>query len=301
MTTTSNNGGSPLLVQLTISRFGNTRKGDLAEIKTDADKAMLSLSKHLLDCEELCMLQRYDTEMGNFMRRRSVPSMFKSGIYQLRPEYAEKLNAQLTLMAERRQVLVDALVSVYETRKEEARQRLGAQFSEENYPSRERFQRDFSVTWRFFTLSAPEKVQGLSADFIEREAARLSSMFDDVKANATAILRAEMQGLVDHLLDRLTPNEDGKRKRLSKSAVTNIAEFLDTFQMRNVANDADLEALLKKTNLILSGIDVDLIRDGTVSLDDARKPFEELKKKIDVLVEAAPRRLIDVDALSDLN
>lgn len=300
MTTSNGNGDAPLLVQVTLSRFGNTRKGDLDEIKTDADKAMLALSKRLLDCDEYTALRRHDHDVVTFIRRRSVPSLFKAGVYQIRPEYAEEINARLQLMSEMRQEFVKALVAMYEVRQKEAMLRLGAQYREEDYPESAAFAVQFTMEWRFFTLSAPGKVKGLSRTFIEKERSRLSSMFEEAKKNAVVMLRCEVKGLVEHLIDRLTPDEaTGKRKRLSESAVTNIAEFIETFKMRDIANDEELAALLADMNAIVAGVDVDLIRDETLSLDDARKPFEKMKAQIDQLVEAAPRRFVDPSALAE--
>jgi hypothetical protein len=296
---TNGNAGAPMLLQVTLRRFGNSRKADMTEIQTEADKGMLRLGKRLIDCPEYQAVNSHDMRTMSTIRARSIPALFKHGIYQIRPTYAERVDAYLKVRSAERTNLVRALCAVYDAAIEDARQRLGPQFDATNYPTPERFRATFGITWRFFTMTAPENVEGLASEFIEREKARLSDMFAQARAEGIAIVRAEFQGLVEHLLDRLTPGEDGEKKRLNKAAIEKMTAFLDDFPFKDVGGDEEIKGLLTKTRQILDGVEAKDIRKQEGLRNAVRGAFEGFKAEIDALVEKAPRRFIELDALED--
>jgi len=67
-------------------------------------------------------------------------------------------------------------------------------------------------------------------------------------------LRALMLELVKHARERLEPGPDGKPKVFRNSLVKNIDEFLDTFQMRNIADDTELAGLVSQMRSLAAGV-----------------------------------------------
>jgi hypothetical protein len=65
----------------------------------------------------------------------------------------------------------------------------------------------------------------------------------DVASEVQQVMRAAMS--VQHLASRLTDGPDGKPVRLHKTAVTNLLEFLDTFDFRTVTHDQQLRDLVR--------------------------------------------------------
>jgi hypothetical protein len=287
----------PVLLQLTLKRFGNSRKGNLAEIQTGADKKLLSLSKRLLDCAEFRALMKIDTKILNFIRSGSIPSMFKAGVYQVKPMYVPQIDEYLQDMADARAEAVSVLCDYYQARVDEARMRLGPQFRDRDYPGLDRFREKFGMVWRFFTMGAPSQVEGLDPEFVRREAERLNDMFEEARQEGVALIRTQFKELVDHLVDRLTPDPDGTRKRFNASVVKNMDAFIQSFDMRNISGDADLETLITQARNLMAGAVPDVIRESENLRDTIREGFVQLKTELDPLVENVPRRFVNVEDL----
>lgn len=288
-----------VLVQVTFKRFGNSRKGDLGAVETDAEKGLLRLSKQLIDCPAFQALTQHDTETATWIRKRSIPSMFKAGIYQVRPSYVEKIDGYMTARAEQRRDLVRELLDAYGDAVRDARARLGSQFRELDYPSAAGFAAKFDLEWRFFTLSPPGQVAGISADFIRRESDRLSELFASARAEGLAAVRAEFAGLVDHLIDRLTPGADGRPKRFQASTLENVADFLDAFDARNVAGDAQILKVIDEARRLLKGADPQSIRRWDDVREGLAAGFGVLRAQLSSLITETPRRFVDAAGLGD--
>ena len=55
----------------------------------------------------------------------------------------------------------------------------------------------------------------------------------------------------------------GNRKRFYDSTITNITDFLQSFQERNITNDTELAALVAKAQSVLVGIeDASMLKKG---------------------------------------
>ena len=296
---TNETNGKPaamLLVQLSFARLGTRRKGDLDEIQTDADKDKLGLSKRVLLCPEFKAIRTHDRETVEWLKQRSIPALFKAGIYHISPEAALVIDEYLRARADERVALVQRFVEIYPKVREADRVQLGPQFRELDYPDPLDVPRRFAVNWRFFTLGAPGELAKFSPQIFEREKDRIVGLMEEARQEGVALLRAGFKELVDHMVSALTPDEDGKRKRFYRSSVDNLIEFLDTFPLRNLGDDAELGALLAKTRKLLSGeaaAVVKSIKDSDTIRDGMRAGFERLQAQLDPLVVAAPSRRFD--------
>src|SRR5262249_49839105 len=136
-----------------------------------------------------------------------------------------------------RERLIEAFLEQYPARIEDARARLGENFDEGDYPQAERLRRSFSVSWRFVQLGAPEAVRSISGEVYERERARAREEADGMGAAHRSLLRAELNGLVEHMVHALRPLPDGRRRRLRRTAVPAYLEGLALIRARMAGTD----------------------------------------------------------------
>jgi hypothetical protein len=69
-----------------------------------------------------------------------------------------------------------------------------------------------------------------------------------------------MAELVEHMIDRLSKDDDGKAKTFKTSTVENFKEFADLFAARNLTGDSELAALVEKAQKVMSGVDAKSLR-----------------------------------------
>jgi len=94
---------------------------------------------------------------------------------------------------------------------------------------------------------------------------------------------------VDKLLGVLKPT-DGKKKKLTKSSITKLQDFLNTFNLRNVTDDLQLQVEVDKLKMIMSGVDADKIKESDSLKVDLTAKFAEASTTLTNLVEVTGRK-----------
>ena len=275
-TTTTTTDAAQLVTAKTIclalkrGRFGNVKKASLAQVEVDADKTLLRLSKQLLDSPELKAIQKLDSEVQGYLRTVAFSSMFKGGVYLIPLAIVEQVEAALKNFAERRQVLVNAAVDAYPQRTQETSERLGVVHQPGDYPSAKRFEATFTFEWQYVTFDTPTRLKAISAALFEQEREKAAAKLSVVADECRDAMRAGLASMVDRLVERLTPDADGKPKKFTKTAVTNIHEFLASFELRNVTDDAELASVVEQARKVMAGVDVDMLRAKNGDNDSVR-------------------------------
>src|SRR6266705_2654135 len=119
-------------IKVRLSTMGNTRKVSTAQIEADADKALLRVSKQLVDSAELKAITRFDGEIRRFLYNTCLP--FEIGIHLLPIAALQTVEHRLRQFAEDRRQLVDAFLAAYPSLCQEAAKRLRGLYNPADYP-----------------------------------------------------------------------------------------------------------------------------------------------------------------------
>jgi hypothetical protein len=84
--------------------------------------------------------------------------------------------------------------------------------------------------------------------------------------------------------------QPGEKKKVFKdSFVPNIQEFIDTFGVRNLTNDAELGVLVEQARNIIAGVDNQALRDDEGLREKVNRQFEQVRAQLDTMICRAPR------------
>lgn len=281
-------------LSLTFGSVGNSRKVSISQVEVDADKTMLRMAKQLLDSKELKAIGHHKSELVAEIKAIALPSFFRDGIYLVPHPAMEMIEGILENARPKRTELVEAFLKVYKDRKADAQVRLKSLYNPADYPPIGQVRAAFTCEWHWLNFSTPETLKEISVDFFKQEQEKQAVKWQQATDEITLLLRAQMKGLVDHLLVRLEPDEAGnKKKRFHGTNLTHIKTFLDSFSIRNVTDDAQLAMIVKSAQQILSGVNVEDIRENEAVRDNTAKGFKLVKDCLDTLVvEAGSRKII---------
>ena len=280
---------------LKISTYGNRRKVDSNKVKTDADRRRINVSKQLLQSSELDLIKKYDGEFKGWLKKRALPSMFRAGIWLIPLDLVPEVDARFESYKAIRASLVLAFVQVYEDCVEKARKDLGSLFNEADYPDSSSMSKYFDEQANYVEFKTPKSLGSIRAGMYEKQEARLKQRFDSAFEGIKALMRAECKALLDHAVDRLSPDTDGKKKVLHETVLTNIADFLGTFRSKNICEDGELDAIVSDIKDLNAGLDIKKLRSEESVRDAAKSGFEKLKARMDQLVQDAPMRELGGD------
>lgn len=280
--------------------------------------------KTLIDSKEYDALCSYvATAKASLMARYVVPSFLDDGLYLVRLESLPELEKEIEkAQKQMTDVLLPDLKKVYPTQVQAAQVLWNGLFRASEYPGvTERtpgntigepmeggifcnpnaLDKKFSIKFAYWQFTIPE---GLPPELREREEQKLRDSYAQAEAKITEMLYTGFQALVDHLVDRLTPNADGTKKTFQYTAFENLTEFIATFKNKNVFNDGRLADAVRKAEDIIATVstpgmtagemakrvrDYDSIRNRTA------EAFKELKASVDTMVQDMPVRSFDFE------
>lgn len=217
---------------------------------------------------------------------------YEDGTRLIKTDQIEWMNGQIAMFQAKLQEAKEALFAAWEDVKEDARTRLAELYVDSDYHFDVR-----QVVW--LTISYPSvqpdpKLQTLGKELFEKEMAKFALKFEDAAKNAEAALREEFASMIAGVAERLTEgeSEDGKKRVLQQRAVDNIVEFAQRFKALSVADDSELDALVRQAEQLAVGLDTKAIKSDTAQRAAMRDAFAGLRTAIDShIVKAAEREI----------
>jgi hypothetical protein len=300
MTTTATAGANvETLTATTIclvvskGKFVIRRKASKEAITVEADKALLGLSKVILDSPEIQEINKLDAAMRQYVESRCLPSMFKGGIWLLPIGLVEEVSSYMNAYIEQREVLVGKACESYPVRCEETSKRLGVMSNMMDYPSVDRFRAKFHAEYRYVTFDTPRRLRAISPALFEAEREKAAQKLQVVADECRLAMREGLQQLVASMVEKLTPGEDGKKRRFHSSLIENFNDFLSTFELRNVTDDAELAAVVAQARAILGGVNAEDVRKNEAIRANLQAGFGQIAERLTPMVGVT--RQIDFD------
>lgn len=275
-------------LKLRLSSMGNTRKVSSAQIEADADKALLRVSKLLIESAELKAINRWDNEVRRYLYGVCLP--FEIGIHLLPVAALETVEAKLREFAEARGQLVDAFLAAYPDLCQQAAERLRGLYNPADYPPVAEARRQFGFAWQYVSFGVPDQLKGISEAVWQQEREKAAQRMAEATSEIQAVLRESMARLVEHLAERLREGADGKPVRFKESTVSNLVEFLHNFEFRNVTDDGQLQTLVEQARGLLQGVDADSLRTVGDVRARVQAGMQELAVRLDALMEKSAGR-----------
>jgi hypothetical protein len=255
---------------------------------TDYKAKLVKAQKTLLESPELEAIRTADGKIRTYLYTICLP--WSMGTQLVPIGLLDTVNDRLEAYEDERKGLVDACIAAYPQRVADAIVSLGPLGNALDYLSSEAFRAKFTFDYEYQTISIPDALsEAIRSKANEKMQAKLAEASNEI----TLFMRQTMSELVSHLADVLTPNADGKPKRLFASAITNVQDFIDTFKDRDIAQDQDLEVLVNEVKGYLhSGVYADGLKKDESLKTQIAEQMAKISVQLKELVEVVPGRKI---------
>jgi hypothetical protein len=270
-----------VFIKLHLGLLGNSRKVSSSRVEVDADKALIRVSKTLLDSPELQAIRTLDGDIRHFLYDMCLP--FEVGIHLLPLCLVETVDERLHEFKDKRRVLVESFLGAYPRLCQEAAGRLRTLYNPADYPPVDEVRSHFTLSWQYVSYGVPEQLREISARFFEEEREKAVVAMSEACTEIQQVMRASLLELVCHLRDRLGDQQDGKPQRLRESTLQKLRDFLGTFDLRNVVDDQELKEQVDKARALLEGVNTDALRNMPLIRAQGREGMAELAAHMDVL------------------
>ena len=271
-----------VFIKLHLGLLGNSRKVSSSQVAVVADKALIRVSKTLLDSPELRAIRTLDGDIRHFLYDMCLP--FEVGIHLLPLGLVETVDERLHEFKYKRGELVESFLSAYPRLCQEAAGRLRTLYNPADYPPVDDVRSRFTFGWQYVSYGVPEQLREISAQFFQEEREKAVVAMSEACSEIQQMMRASLLELVSHLRDRLGDQPDGKPQRLRESTLQKLRDFLSTFDLRNVVDDQELKEQVEKARALLDGVSTDALRNMPLVRAWVRDGMAKVAAQMDVLV-----------------
>lgn len=204
---------------------------------------------------------------------------------------------EIEMLAEKTEVelrkLVEALVASYPAQITPEAVNLGPLYNARDYAAVETLMGRFTFGYEWLSFGVPEELKQFDVRIYEKAKLKAQETWKEIEANGVLLLRQTVSDLVSTLTDSLTPKDSGEKKKFYATTVTNIQDFLATFARRNICNDTELDAEMKKLEKLVSGIDLKAMSSDTKLRESVKKDIEKTKASLSkLLVNVGDRSIV---------
>lgn len=275
--------GRALLVSLSISTLGNTRKDARITKETNeahgADETAGRYSKHLLPPETLEPINQHSTAWRKWHRLQTLPWMDDGARIITTQNYADYTEGT----RERRrkfETLRDEFLAVYPQLVADAPQRLNGMHNPADYLPMEIVKSKFGVKTTFTPLPLAGDFRAqLQTDEIEQ----LKTDYEQAMASAVESAKADvvrrLKEPLAHMAEILR-KKDGKGTRIDSGLVENLRQAVLLIPQLQLEQDERFSELLKSADS-LADTDVDGLRKSAVMRRDTADEAERIVAKLD--------------------
>lgn len=275
------------LVYFTSSIWGITKKVGGDVLKPGIDPEYIDNSKKKINRTYLEPISKVRNMARTFIYKKSLP--FKiPGIIFIPRDMINTVDQQMQAFQREFEAEVANFGDNYHRYVEEAREKLGKLFNPLDYPRDIR--NYFLFRWDFINFSAPDHTQIISSEILQREQEKYQQTIEEFRETAITTLRTTFVEMVNHIVERLS----GERKIFKDSLIGNIREFINDFSALNITDDRELTSAVEKCNLILDGVNVDVIRNNDRFCHDIANKMSEVKSQLNTMMISRPMRKIRV-------
>lgn len=285
-------GDSKRIKQSQIAERGEIIAND-APVQVDADKSLVGVSKKLFRSKEYKAVKSHDSAIRKYVRETCLP--FEDGVHLLPFPLIEKADARLRKLFEERKPLVAAFVAAYPELCEQTPEQLRGLHNPNDYLPVEAVSERFYFSWRYVNFGVPGQLKNISAEIFRDEREKAAKMMADASSEITAVMRETLAELVRHLAEQLETNSEGKPKRLTEAAIKNLTEFLNSFDFRNVTDDAELKEQVDTVRSLISGVTREQLKNTDALRQSVQRGIADVSTKLEKLVVDKPRRQLHFD------
>lgn len=224
------------------------------------DPSKIKGMKTLFESEEYDAIETFKQQRRAEFGNLGIPFPLGSSMYLIRianipraEELAEKTEREL-------RALVEALEGAYPSQITPEAVGLGPLYNPGDYRAPEAIGGLFKFKSKWMHFGVPEILKEIDADLWEKERERTAAVWKEAKEQGLILLRQTVAGMVARLVEAVTPNPDGTRKRFYGTAVSNLTDFFEVFEDRNLAGDEELAEQIEKLKALVSGKEIEAFK-----------------------------------------
>ena len=275
---------SSMLVELNISCWTARKLDKKVSEEVDAAKNTKvkagNYHKHLLAGNpHLEAVNKYAAKVRLWNNQQTIPWSDNGGrIVTMDNLFNGGYKQQLDVHKTEFERLAESFVNVYPTLISAAAFQLGDLFDRDEYPEADAVAKKFRFNYTLMPLPTSGDFRIDISEHAKNELIEhYEVQFNERLNSAMRDVWGRLHDCLTHMSERLTTDEDGKRKVFHGTMLTNARELIGLLRRLNVTNDPELEEARRDLEQAIVNTDTETIKDS----DYVR---ETVKEKVDAII-----------------
>lgn len=262
----------------------------LARDGVNPDK--IKAGKTLFTSEEYDDIERFKASRRQEFANLGIPFPLGDSMYLIRIVNIPKAEELVARTQRELEALVQRLQAVYPSQITPEAVGLGPLYNAGDYKSPEALATMFKFASKWMHFGVPDILKEIDAALWEKERERTAAVWQEAKEQGLILLRQTTADMVKRLVDAVTPDADGNKKRFFATAVTNLTGFFEVFEDRNLAGDEELAKTVKQLRELVSGRTVEEFKTDDKLRSFVQKEGAKIQAElVSMLVESGARTI----------
>lgn len=237
-------------------------------------------------------LERQRAEWKEQLKQYGVP-FFGEGMTVIDIRLIPEVESLCDEIDRKLPILTEEMLAAYpEAIKPEAVD-IGPLHNPRDYKSAEELRRSFYCQRKWMpAFDVPDILKEVDMARWEAEKRRSAELWAEVRQNGMVLLRKQMAEMTARLVESVSPDAEGGKKRFYATSITNLTDFFETFERRDLAGDRDLAAEVQKLKDLVSGKDIEKFKTDEGLRKQVATAGAEIAGRLDAMLVSASARSI---------
>lgn len=261
-------------------------------MKSDVDPGKLKGGKVLFVSEEYDAIETFKAQRRQEFANLGIPFPLGDSMYLIRIGNIPAADALGKRTIREMENLVASLKAVYPKQITPEAVKLGSIYNAGDYKNVDALDSLFQFSMKWMHFGVPDVLKEIDAEIWEQERIRTAEVWKQAKEEGMLLLRRMMTEMVSRLVLAVTPNGDGSRKRFYGTAVTDLVDFFEVFENRNLAGDDELKAVVAKMKEVVADKPVEAFKSDEAFRASVVKAGAEIQGQLQAMLIDAEERVI---------
>ena len=238
----------------------NTQTKELAAstVNIDADVAKFSTLLYDMTTDKWKRIQSLRSQATLLWRRKSIDYPAEKGVRLMRRELVDTFRSEMDVIRDEVRDAAVALNERFPELLEEGRLRRGDAYRREDYP--ENLLDSFAITYSFPSVECSADLRSQNPQLWLDECRKVRENLEESLHRAESEYLGQLDEVIGFLVEKLQPNPDGGKKTMRETALTNIADIIETFKQTNLGGRPSVLALSDRLERVTGSTSIELLR-----------------------------------------
>lgn len=253
-------------------------------------------AKILFQSDEYDALESFRSKRRNEFANLGIPFPLGAAMYLIRLTNIPKAEELAARTQTELKTFVETLKAVYPKQITKEATGLDVLYNAGDYKDAEALPTLFKFKTKWMHFGVPDILKQIDEAAWERESKRTAEVWAEAKENGLILLRQSVADMTARLVEAVKPGEDGTKKRFFATTITNLTDFFDVFEDRNLAGDSKLAEQVAKLKDLVSNKKVLDFRDDDKLRAVVAKAGTDISATLQTMVTESGSRKFNFDA-----